>query len=313
MKSINFTKYIPFYFAISGLVIGAGLISLVLWGLKPAIDFVGGSLIQVQIKSTNQTPISETTIRESLAANNIYAQSIQLASLGKLASLGEQSAESDWIIRTKSQEDGLEQKTFEILTEKFGLASISRFESIGPTLGKELLTKTLVAILLSAGGILIYVAWRFRGGKYGICANLAMIHDSLVLIGSFSLLGHFRGMEIDTLFVTALLTILSFSVHDTIVVYDRIRESLRKYPKENFESIANRSINETMGRSINNSLTIIFMLLALTIFSGVTLKPFALALLIGTITGTYSSPFTAVPLLVVWNKWERDKRINDKS
>lgn len=303
MKQINFIKFISVYFTISGIIIGAGLISLILWGLKPAIDFVGGSLIQAQIQSSDNN-ISETAIRDALAGNNIHAQSVQ-----PVSSSGEKHIEaSNWIIRTKSQEDGLEQKITTTLAEEFGQTSISRFESIGPTLGKELLTKTLIAILLSAGGILLYVAWRFRGGKYGICANLAMIHDSLVLIGAFSLLGHFKGMEVDTLFVTALLTVLSFSVHDTIVVYDRIRESLKKYPKENFETIANRSVNETMSRSINNSLTIIFMLLALTIFSGTTLKPFALALLIGTITGTYSSPFTAVPLLVIWNRWEQRKR-----
>ena len=161
---------------------------------------------------------------------------------------------------------------------------------------------TLIGITLSSLGILLYVAYRFGGGKYGVCAVLAMIHDSLVVLGAFSLLGHFYGAEVDALFVTALLTILSFSVHDTIVVYDRIRENLRKFPQEKFEPLANRSVNETLRRSINNSLTIIVMLVILTWLGGATVRFFSLALLIGTITGTYSSPFIATPILVWMEK-----------
>lgn len=294
---MNFTRFIPLYFTVSGIVIGAGILSLVLWGLRPAIDFVGGSLVQVHINPTsdNKQP-SESSIREALTTSSIAAHSIQPAQT------------DEWIIRTKAQGEGVEDQVSKALSERFGSVEISRFESIGPTLGKELLTKTIYAILIAGGGIFLYVAWRFRGGKYGVCAILAMIHDTLVVIGTFSILGHVYGIEVDTLFVTAILTILSFSVHDTIVVYDRIRENLRRFPKEQFESIVNRSTTETMGRSINNSLTIIFMLLALVLLGGSTMKPFALALLVGTITGTYSSPFTAVPLLVVWERWQQRKR-----
>lgn len=295
MKSVNFIRLIPLYFAISGIVLGTGIFSLIFWGIKPAIDFTGGSLAQVSIKNTTDALPSEASIRETLSANAIDASSIQQAG-------------GDWIVKTKSQKEETEQKIQATLAEKFGDVSVTRFEFIGPTLGKELLIKAGVGILLSAGSIFLYIAWRFKGSKYGICADIAMIHDSLVLLGSFSLLGHFFNMEIDTLFVTAMLTILSFSVHDTIVVYDRIRESLRKFPKENFESIVNRSINETLVRSINNSLTIIFMLTALTLLGGQTIKPFALALLIGTITGTYSSTFTAAPLLVFWERIRQRKK-----
>jgi preprotein translocase subunit SecF len=129
-----------------------------------------------------------------------------------------------------------------------------------------------------------------------------MLHDSLVLLGTFSLLGHFMGVEVDTLFVTALLTILSFSVHDTIVVYDRIRELKKKHGYLEFEDIVNRAVVETMGRSINNSLTIIFMLLAMYLLGGDTTRWFIFALLVGTISGTYSSTFTAAPLLILWEK-----------
>lgn len=318
MKTIPFTKFIPLYFLISGVVIAAGVTSLVLWGLRPAIDFVGGSLIQVSIKATGEQKPSESAIRETLQTVSIDAHSVQPASSGLSRPPNREAGDEvghdepaeteEWIIRTRAQGEDVENQAKQALASRFGDTDISRFESIGPTLGRELLTKTIYAILISAFAILLFVAWRFRGGKYGVCADLAMIHDSLVVIGTFSLLGHFYGMEIDTLFVTALLTILSFSVHDTIVVYDRIRENLRRFPKESFDSIVNRSLTETMGRSINNSLTIIFMLTALVVLGGLTIKPFAIALLVGTVTGTYSSPFTAAPLLVVWNRIEESRK-----
>ncbi|MGB9613597.1 MAG: protein translocase subunit SecF, partial [Candidatus Margulisiibacteriota bacterium] len=159
----------------------------------------------------------------------------------------------------------------------------------------------------AAGFILLYVAWRFKDKKFGICAILAMFHDSLVLLGSFSLLGHFFGVEVDTLFVTAMLTILSFSVHDTVVVYDRIRESQKNLPHLPFEQLVNKAVTETLVRSLNNSLTIIFMLVALFLLGGETIRWFVAALLIGTISGTYSSPFTAAPLLVIWEQLKSKK------
>lgn len=296
MTHINFVKFIPLYFALSGAALAVGIASLVLWGLRPAVDFAGGSLLQVSIDAGESAPAGETSIRETLSSAGIVAHSIQKAQ------------DNGWVIRTKTQGDTTEQQMTQALSQAFGTAETVRFESVGPTLGRELLKKTVFAILLAAGGILLYVTWRFRGGRYGVCANLAMVHDSLIVIGAFSLLGRFRGIEVDTLFVTALLTILSFSVHDTIVVYDRIRENLRKFPKEAYGVVVNRSINETLRRSINNSLTIIFMLMALVILGGETIKPFALALLVGTITGTYSSTFTAAPLLVVWDRLEAKKQ-----
>ncbi len=188
-----------------------------------------------------------------------------------------------------------------------GATEIS-FENVGPSIGPELIKKTVYALILSALFILLWVAYQFKSLKFGISATLATLHDSLVLIGSFSLLGHFFGAEIDFLFVTAVLTILSFSVHDTIVVYDRIRESQRKLGGSLYD-LANKALSETMVRSLNNSFTIIFMLIALILLGGETTKWFAVALLIGTIFGTYSSPFVAVPILVTWDeiskKWKK--------
>ena len=302
MKQINFIKYIPFYFGLSAIVIGVGLAALAIWGLRPAVDFVGGSLIQIRIEEREGTGgkegpgVTEGSVREALAEVDVDAHSVQSA------------GENGFVIRTKSTDSDLEQKVKDKLAEKLGETTIERYETVGPTLGRELLIKTLVAILIASGGILIYVAYRFGGSKYGICADLAMIHDSLVLVGSFAVFGKLLGIEVDTLFVTAVLTILSFSVHDTIVVYDRIRENLRRFPEMKYDEVVNLSINETLGRSINNSLTIIFMLTALLVLGGETIKPFILALLVGTITGTYSSTFTAAPLLVIWERWENRRK-----
>lgn len=179
-----------------------------------------------------------------------------------------------------------------------------RFETVGPAVGPELVKKTITALIISAGGILLWIAYRFKSFKFGLSAVLGMFHDSAVLIGSFALLGHFAGAEVDFLFVTALLTILSFSVHDTIVNYDRIREIKKKYGGE-FYDIANKATSETMVRSLNNSFTIIFMLLALILLGGETIKWFAVALLIGTVSGTYSSPFVSVAILVTWDQIEK--------
>lgn len=195
----------------------------------------------------------------------------------------------------------------ETLPEKPELVS---FEVVGPTLSAEILQKTYIAIAIASLTILLWVAYQFKSLKFGICAILAMIHDSVVLLGLFAALGYFMGVEVDILFVTAMLTILSFSVHDTIVVYDRVRESMRKHPGVPLYDLANKAVSETLVRSVNNSLTIIFMLFALFIMGGETIKWFIFALLVGTISGTYSSPFVAVPLLVTWGSvWGKLSRV----
>ena len=187
------------------------------------------------------------------------------------------------------------------LQEKDKDLKLVSFETIGTAMGQETTRKTIWAVLLASLLLLIHISHAFKQLKFGVCAILAMLHDSLVLLGIFSLLGHFFNIEIDLLFVTATLTVLSFSVHDTIVVYDRIRELQRHTSNLSMYEMANQAVSETMVRSLNNSLTIIFMLLALVLLGGDTTRYFALALLIGTISGSYSSPFTAVPLLAIWD------------
>ncbi|AKM82948.1 hypothetical protein A2422_03165 [Candidatus Woesebacteria bacterium RIFOXYC1_FULL_31_51] len=181
-----------------------------------------------------------------------------------------------------------------------------RFETVGPSIGPELIKKTVYALIIGTSLILCWIVIQFKSLKFGVSATLATLHDSIVLIGMFSILGHFFKVEVDFLFVTAVLTSLSFSVHDTIVVYDRIREKQKKEGGE-FYNIANRALTETMVRSLNNSFTIIFMLVSLVLLGGDTIRWFAVALLIGTISGTYSSPFVAVPILVTWDDIQKKK------
>jgi len=284
---INWMKFKWLYFLISAAIIIPGVVSLLIFGLKLGIDFTGGTLLEYRF---NQE-INSQEINKVLQEKNYEVYSVQA------------SGEKTYLLRMPALEKEKVAEVRNLLAEKFNDEPQEiRFEVVGPTLGRELLVKTIVAIILAAGFILSYVAWRFKNAKFGICAILAMFHDTLVMLGSFSLLGHFFGIEIDTLFVTAVLTILSFSVHDTVVVYDRIRESQKLFPKASFESLVNKAVTETLSRSLNNSLTIIFMLIALLLLGGVTIKWFVAALLIGTVSGTYSSTFNAAPLLVVWEK-----------
>jgi preprotein translocase subunit SecF len=282
---INWMKFKWLYFFISALVIIPGLVSLFIFGLRPSIDFTGGTLLEYRF---NQE-INPQEINNLLQEKDYEVYSVQV------------SGEKSYLLRMPALEKEKALEVSNLLAEKFNDEPQEiRFEVVGPTLGRELMIKTIVAIILAAGFILGYVAWRFKNAKFGFCAILAMFHDTLVMLGAFSLLGYFFGVEVDTLFVTAVLTILSFSVHDTVVVYDRIRESQKLFPKASFESLVNKAVTETLSRSLNNSLTIIFMLIALLLLGGVTIKWFVAALLIGTISGTYSSTFNAAPLLVVW-------------
>lgn len=292
---MNWMRFKWLYFLLSGLVLIPGIISLAVFGLRPAIDFTGGALLELRFSQLEK--IENQQLKEMVEKQGFEVSSVQ--------SSGERAALFRLKPITKDEVSTIKSS----LAEKFEeMPEEVRFETVGPTLGQELLTKTVMAIILAAGAILAYVAWRFKDLKFGVCAIMAMFHDSFILLGSFSLLGHFFGVEVDTLFVTAVLTILSFSVHDTIVVYDRIRESQKRLPDTPFVDLVNKAITETLARSLNNSLTIIFMLLALLLLGGVTIRFFVAALLIGTIAGTYSSTFTAAPLLVVWEKIEKRRK-----
>lgn len=282
---MNLMKFRKIYFLISLTFLIPGIMSLLLFGLKPAIDFTGGSLLELHLTDQNENALQEDGFKNTLS--QFYE-----------ANIVQNSGENKIIIKGKEINNQEKDELINNLKQSYSSLEVLRFETVGPILGAELLKKTLVAIFLVAGIITFYVWKQFSELKYGLCAVLAMLHDSLILIGAFSLLGHFFDVEVDVLFVTALLTTLSFSIHDTIVVYDRIRELKRKHPRSNLETIANAAVLETLSRSINNSMTIIIMLLSLVVLGGDTIRWFSVALLIGAITGTYSSTFTAVPLLL---------------
>jgi preprotein translocase subunit SecF len=289
---MNWMKYRLLYFLISGVVIGAGVFGLISWGLPLGVDFKGGATIEYKFEKD----VSSESSTQKIESTGIEVASVQKASGGSyIFKLGSISQEERQNVR----------QALEAVSG--GGVEELRFENVGPSIGPELIKKTFYALAIAAGGILIWVSLQFKSLKFGVSAILAMLHDSLVLLGSFALLGHFFGAEIDFLFVTAALTILSFSVHDTIVVYDRIRESQKRIGGSLYD-LANSAITQTMVRSLNNSFTIIFMLVALVLLGGTTIKWFAIALLIGTISGTYSSPFVAVPLLVTWDELLKNSR-----
>ena len=282
---MNWLRFKLIYYLISLTLIGVGFFSLINWGLKLGVDFRGGAILEYKIEDE----ISTEDITKSLEEKELEVSSIQTV------------GENTYLFRFPPIGQEEKEKIQSVLQDATdGQVTQLRFENVGPSIGPELVKKTVYAVAIAAVAILLWVAIQFKSIKFGTSAILAMFHDSFILIGSFAFLGHFMGAEVDFLFVTALLTTLSFSVHDTIVVYDRIREAKKKDAAD-LHALANRAISETMVRSLNNSFTIIFMLVALILLGGITIRWFAAALLIGTILGTYSSPFVAVPLLVTWD------------
>lgn len=287
---INFLKNTKIFFLISAIVIGAGLFSFLRWGFIYSIDFVGGTNLQYQL--TKPQPLNK--VNEELKNNKIDV--IDIRQDGNV-----------YFIRTKEIDEQKEKQLRESFKNKFKTDVIVQLvETVGPVIGQETIRKTIVATAIAIIGILLYITYSFRNLNFALAAIAALFHDVLVVVGSYSLLSHFFGAELDTLFVTALLTTMSFSVHDTIVVFDKIREYKRLSNLDNAAIFANRALTETLVRSLNNSMTIIFMLLALVLLGGSTIRFFAATLLIGTVTGTYSSPFIATPF-AVWLEKRRSK------
>ncbi|MDP3998383.1 MAG: protein translocase subunit SecF [bacterium] len=289
-----------FFFLFSALVIIPGLVSLLLFGLRLSIDFTGGTLMEFRIKSAKS--VSREEIGKIFSGEGAEVASIQ------------QSGENTYLLKMKPIGQEQKEKIESALREKTGEVEELRFETVGSVISRELTQKAIWALGLALLAIVIYVAWAFRqvpkpasSWRFGVCAVAALVHDVLVVVGIFSLLGHFYHVEIDTLFITAILTVIGFSVHDTIVVFDRIRENLRKMPNDSFKEVVNESILQTLTRSINTSLTVVFVLLALLLMGGGSLRWFVTALLAGVISGTYSSIFNASPLLVVWQEWSQKR------
>lgn len=296
---MNILKYSKFLLIFSAAILIAGVAALATHGLKLGIDFTGGSITELEFK---EAPDLDKT-RSVLNDLNIGTVSIQPAD------------ESGLIVRTPPIDEAKHQELLKAIREKVGEAEELRFESIGPVVGRELTQNALWQLLLVSGGIVLYIAYAFRSvprpitpWRFGWTAVIALLHDLMVVLGIFAILGKYAGIEVDSLFVTAMLTVLGFSVHDTIVVYDRIRENLRMLGNQPIETVVNKSISQTIVRSLNTSITVLLVLLSMLLFGGDTIKPFILALFIGIATGTYSSIFVASPLLVYWQKWATKKK-----
>jgi len=285
---MNIMKFRPLFFIISLSLIIISLYSIIRWGFKSSIDFAGGTVIQLKFSKN----ISTEDIKTAFKKNNLDTASISLV---------DNNAQVKFKYISQSEKQSLEKS----LTELDSSYQEIRYETLGPSLGKELLRKTIIAIVLSAISLLLFIGSRFQDYTFGASAILAMFHDAFILIGAFSLFGHLFGAELDSLFVTALLTTLSASVHDTVVTFDRIRELKRKNFKIDWVNLANQAVSEVIVRSINNSMTIIFMLLALVVLGGETTRWFAMALLVGVVCGTYSSTAVAIPLVLFFKKKEK--------
>jgi len=285
------------YFLLSGIVIIPGLISLLLYGLNLGIDFTGGSRLELSSRQKIDTRKVESIIEK----NDTIVHNIR------------QEGEAV-IIRTNTINQDEKQRIVSDVKKEYKDTQEENFETVGPVVGSETTTKAIIAVILASLMITLFIAWAFRevskpvaSWKFGLCVILTLLHDTLLIIGVFSLLGRFAGVEVDALFITAVLTIMGFSVHDTIVVFDRIRDNLRRSHNTTFHTIVNRSILETLNRSLNTSITIILVLTSLLLFGGESIRWFTLALLIGIISGTYSSIFNAAPLLVLFYEWQEKR------
>ncbi|MBI2411276.1 MAG: protein translocase subunit SecF [Candidatus Kerfeldbacteria bacterium] len=291
-RIIDTSKYWATISFVSALV---SVVFLAVWGLKLGIDFTGGSSIQLHFPDTASRP-SIDEMSAALSTVNITDERIQTA------------GDTDLLIKLPYINNDQREQILQLFTDK-GVTEQS-FSTIGPTLGAELKHKAVTALLLVLLAIVAYISYAFRkvsqgpvpSWVFGLSAIIALAHDILLVLGVFSLLGHFFDVQIDSLFVTALLTILGFSVHDTIVVYDRIREGLKDRATKTFREIINSSINTTLARSLNTSLATLLVLLVLYLFGGESIHHFVFTLLIGIIFGTYSSIFIASPLLLVGQK-----------
>jgi len=293
---ISFLKYKKIYFVFSGILVLFSLVSLAVFGLEAGIDFTGGSILEVEYKDSRP---SNEEIKGALA--NLGLKEIRV----------QPSGEQGDILRMKDISEETHQKILEELRKDNELEEL-KFESIGPVIGRELKNKTKVVAVLAALAILIYITFAFRkvskpitSWQYGVASLLALFHDILIPLGVFAVLGKFYSVQITIPVITALLIVIGYSINNTVVVFDRIRENLIKNRNLDFAEIVNLSLNQTLARSINTSLTTLFVLFAIFFLGGATLKYFSLALILGLICGTYSSLFLASPLLVSWSKWRK--------
>jgi len=291
------------FFLVTAAIVLASAISLFAFGLHFGIDFTGGTLVEVRYEGVRPDTATLTSALEDAGFEGFSLR---------------ESGDTGFTLRTSTLTNEQREGLSTIMSHQGGTAHVDQLTEIGPTIGKELRNKALLALALVLLCILLFIAFAFRKVStpisswiYGLIALVALLHDVVVPVGFFAFLGYLTGAAVDTLFVTAVLTILGFSIHDTIVVFDRVRENLRinqeRNRKEDFAEIAGRSLGQTFVRSVNTSLTVLFTLLVLYFIGPASTRDFALTLLVGITAGTYSSIFLATPLLVAVEKWRRKK------
>ncbi|MDD3284948.1 MAG: protein translocase subunit SecF [Patescibacteria group bacterium] len=321
MYHLNVMGKTKIWFGISGTLIAISIISLIMFGLNLGIDFTGGSMMDIQFKNI-QRP-SQDEIKTIFSENNINNITIQAVGddeyIIRMSDISESThstildkLNNKFSTENSNNNDNVQLDSdngsqIEIQTAKTNVIEEKRFDSIGPIIGQELKQKSIGAIIFVIIAIILYIAYVFRkvskpieSWKYGVSAIIALIHDIIIITGIFSLFGYFMNVQIDAFFITALLTILGYSINDTIVTFDRIRENLHRKTNLTFKDLINLSINETITRSINTSFTTFIVLTSVFLFGGETVKYFVLALMMGIIIGTYSSIFLASPFLMIW-------------
>jgi preprotein translocase subunit SecF len=283
------------YFLFSALIIVPGTLALLLWGLRLGIDFTGGSLLELRLDKE----VAAGEVREVFASQGLDTS---------VVTTQDPSGRVSYLIRSPELDTPRKNQFVDRLRDAFGGVAEDRFESVGPVIGAETTRKAFLAVAAASGMILLYLWWAFRQvpkpWRYGTCAVVALLHDALLVLGLWAIFGRLFGLEVDTLFVSAILTVVGFSVHDTIVVFDRVRENVSRFPGETFERVVNFSINQTLDRSLITGITALFTLTALLFLGGATIRNFVLVLLVGIVSGTYSSIFNASCLLVTWENGE---------
>jgi preprotein translocase subunit SecF len=294
----SFVKQKNVFFAFSAIIILAGIVSIAVQGFNLGVDFSGGALLDLKFEK----PVTVAEVRAVLKDYGLENSTLQLAGAEKV------DKAPNVMIRTRFLDENEKQALLKGLTDKIGKYDVKRIENVGATISSEMTRESLIALLLSWVVIIAYVAYRFEY-RFGVAGVLALVHDVMVVVGLFSI---FK-IEIDATFVAALLTIVGYSINDTIVIFDRIRENMRFMKKgETLPEMVDRSIWQTMTRSIYTSLTVMFCVVAMYFLGGETTKTFALALIIGFVSGTYSTVFLASPVWLVWKEHDERKRLEHK-
>ena len=312
---MDFAKSRPWFFLLSALIILPGVVFLILSpGLKPGIDFTGGSSLTVQFPELAK--VNQESIRTELA--KIGYEDAKIQNFGIIEAEGEKY--ETFFLRTQTLNEEQKDLLVESLNNAFSpneTDTLQSFDLVSAVVAEETVINALWAVLAAAVGIFFYIWWAFRNVpspfRYGLAAIVALLHDTLIVVGIFSILGYLFELEVNTMFLIALLTVIGYSVNDTIVVFDKIRENVLIYSNRPFPEIVNLSISETIGRSLNTSFTLLVTLLALLMFGGSTIREFLYVLIIGVLVGTYSSIAIATQVLVSWNQKSLGRLIHSRN